>query len=441
LDRILPNLLAIYVVLLPIPRPVFLVQHGLGKAVYPSDVVFVAAVLIAALTRRFRRCDVALCGAALLPVLVVFSSAGIHGFGGTAVRDVLRVCYSMLVLGVMAHVRLDRTEIRRLLAVWVAWASVLALTAIVAEVAVLLFGWEPSALARADSRLLGPAIVRLHGPLEANAFVLYLSIAIATTFWLAGHMRHPHVWYCSFAVLVIAVPFTLSRGIAGLLVTIALLVCQASDQFPRLWRLRVPLVASALAVALVAAALTVRAILPIERNAAGRLRINTAESFYYVLHRAALRMLVARPLTGVGIGRFGMELPRYTSREERVNAWVRVADGRDWDPHSTWLGWAAECGIPGVLAWAVVFGYITHRLLAGKEAPLGFPAVAAAVIAGLVVNGLHVEISHLKFIWAYLGLALSVPRGELGASTTPSSTPASAGSALAASPSGTPRHT
>jgi hypothetical protein len=308
-------------------------------------------------------------------------------------------------------VRLDRTEIRRLLAVWVAWASVLALTAIVAEVAVLLFGWEPSALARADSRLLGPAIVRLHGPLEANAFVLYLSIAIATTFWLAGHMRHPHVWYCSFAVLVIAVPFTLSRGIAGLLVTIALLVCQASDQFPRLWRLRVPLVASALAVALVAAALTVRAILPIERNAAGRLRINTAESFYYVLHRAALRMLVARPLTGVGIGRFGMELPRYTSREERVNA------------------------------WAVVFGYITHRLLAGKEAPLGFPAVAAAVIAGLVVNGLHVEISHLKFIWAYLGLALSVPRGELGASTTPSSTPASAGSALAASPSGTPRHT
>jgi O-antigen ligase len=439
LNPILLVLLAAYVILLPVPRPVLLFHQGLGKAVYPSDAAFVAVLIAAALMRRFRRRDLALCAAALLPMTVALASAMAYGWAGPGKQDVFRVCYSMLVLVAMAHLRLDRDEVRRLLTVWVAWGSVMALVGVVAEVGILLLGWNQNALARADSLLLGPTIVRLHGPLETNALILYLAITIATAIWLVTRSRHPRPWYCALAVLVIAVPFTVSRGIVGLLVTVALVAWKAGRQLPRLWRWRAPLVTSAVVLALVAATMTVWAILPITRDDAGRLQLNTAESFYFVVHRAALRMLVARPLTGIGIGRFGMELPRYTSNEERLDAWTPITDGRDWDPHSTWLGWAAECGIPGVLAWATVFGYVAHRLLAGREARLDLPAVAAAALAGLVVNGLHVEIAHLKFVWAYLGLAVSARRGDFDLSTAPSSRPAGAGLALAASPSDAPR--
>jgi hypothetical protein len=60
---------------------------------------------------------------------------------------------------------------------------------------------------------------------------------------------------------------------------------------------------------------------------------------------------------------------------------------------------------PGAL-----YGFIAHRLLDGP--PGSLPRLAAAALAGLALSGLAVEISHLKFIWCFLGLGLAARAAE-----------------------------
>jgi O-antigen ligase len=119
-------------------------------------------------------------------------------------------------------------------------------------------------------------------------------------------------------------------------------------------------------------------------------------------------MMTAHPLTGVGVTRFGREVTAYTTPEERHGPWRPLSDTADYDPHSTWLGWAAECGLPGLAAWLLLWGYVLRRLLTAPGDRFGFPRLAGMALLGVAVNGWHVEVSHLKFVWAFAGLALAL---------------------------------
>jgi O-antigen ligase len=114
-------------------------------------------------------------------------------------------------------------------------------------------------------------------------------------------------------------------------------------------------------------------------------------------------MISAHPISGVGPGRFGTAFETFTSAKERQAAWPPLPVSLNWDPHSTWLGWAAETGLVGLAAWLVLFGWILRELLASRS---WAARLAAAATLGLLANGFHVEVVHLKFVWAFLGLAL-----------------------------------
>jgi O-antigen ligase len=151
---------------------------------------------------------------------------------------------------------------------------------------------------------------------------------------------------------------------------------------------------------LATAAATVWGVFPLRDG-----RLNTRPNAYRVLHAAAIRMFAARPLTGVGPGEFGRRLGEYTTPEERSSAWPPVLLAVDYDPHSTWLGWAAESGLLGLSAWIALYGFVARRLIDAPPATL--PRLAACTLAGLALSGLAVDISHLKFVWCFLGLGLS----------------------------------
>ena len=55
---------------------------------------------------------------------------------------------------------------------------------------------------------------------------------------------------------------------------------------------------------------------------------------------------------------------------------------------------------------AVLYGWLLWQLLGRGGQRFGLARVAGYALAGVLVNGFHVQISHLKFLWALFGLGL-----------------------------------
>ena len=165
---------------------------------------------------------------------------------------------------------------------------------------------------------------------------------------------------------------------------------------------------------------TIWAVFPLSRapESPFGLRANTRANAYLVLHCAASRMVASAPVVGVGPGRFGAELKRHSAGGERAAAWPPVRTNVDWDPHSTWLGIAAETGFVGLACWLVFLGWVLRSLW--RDEPLGLGRLASYALLGILLNGSHVTLVHLKFIWVFLGIALGAShRPELRHDTVP----------------------
>jgi hypothetical protein len=107
----------------------------------------------------------------------------------------------------------------------------------------------------------------------------------------------------------------------------------------------------------------------------------------------------------VGPGRFGREVLRFSSPAERAAAWPALEAGIDYDPHSVWIGWAAEAGWPGLLGFAAAAAALLVALR--RQAPRLDAALMQAAAIGLFVNAFHTDLTHAKFAWAAFGLALA----------------------------------
>jgi O-antigen ligase len=386
---------AAYVATLPFLHPV-IATFGFKKVVL-ADGVFAVLVLAAGAKRSrwLRPAWRSLCVAAAAPPLAI---AVCGAFAGSeAGPDIARVAYSMAVMILFAHLRLSTRQIEGMAWTWLITACVVSLVGLLALAAVTLFGVPENLLASASSANLGPGVIRAGSTLGANALALFLQPSLAMCVHLMRERTDAVPWVRrALALLLATAVSTFSRSIVGMFLVLTLAL-------PRHRRWVLGPATAALLTATVAA--TVWAVFPIQDG-----RVNTRPNAYRVLHIAAARMFAARPLTGVGPGEFGRRLADFTTAAERTAAWPPVVIGRDYDPHSTWLGWAAECGLLGLAAWGVLYGFIAHRLLDGP--PGSLPRLAAAALAGLALSGLAVEISHLKFIWCFLGLGLAARAAE-----------------------------
>jgi O-antigen ligase len=380
-----------YVATLPLVQPVI---ATLGfKRIVLADVVFPALLLAAAAGRDawLRRPRWGLCAVAAAPALAIALSGRLAAVEPWP--DVARVLYSMAVLLLFAHLRLSQRQIEAIARAWVITACAVCAAGIVAFVAVTVFGAPENVLASSSSPNLGRGVVRIHSTLGANALALFLQPSATLCLYLMR--RRPQGRWARRALASLAATglLTFSRGIVGLVLVLAL-------------GLRRRLLVAATAALLAAAtAATWWAVFPLQAG-----RLNTRPNAYRVLHVAAARMFAARPLTGVGPGQYGRRLGEFSTAGERGAAWPPVLPSADYDPHSTWLGWAAETGLLGLAAWGALYVFIARRLLAG--APGGLPRLAACALAGLALSGLTVEISHLKFVWCFLGLALAARAAE-----------------------------
>jgi O-antigen ligase len=335
---------------------------------------------------------------AALPVATFALSAAASGRG---FEHVWRLAYSMTVLLVMAHRRVDARSLEVLARVWVSTAALVTGIGLLLFIARVWLGWSSAPLVLSVPAL-GP---RLSSTLPTNALLPYLAITCAVSAYLLGQAQASRRLWLGIWIFILAAAFlTLSRGLAALWITTALLGTAGGERLGAVGR-RPRLVACVAAILSIAAlVVSIWAVVPLR---GGRPDFDR-KSQYLVLHEAAFRMWRQHPWLGVGPSDFGRRLPEVTTADERATAQQPIDLRFDWDPHSTWAGWAARTGTLGAAPLVLLFAWIFRALRPARaQQPLSFAGVAWVAAVALVVNGIHADLLHLKLVWAYLGLALS----------------------------------
>jgi O-antigen ligase len=408
--------LAVYVVSLPWLRPALGSWSLVDKTLVASDLAF--GLLALAIARDWWRGRArlalrpSLLAAVSAPMFVVGASLLTHGLSRAAGVEALRVSYSLVLLLVIGSLRLGAREQLLLARAWCAAALSVCFVGLASFLGVIVFGMPESFLARVNSPLFLPGVVRLAGVMETNALTLYFTVSVGFVALLLNHGEQAdrRLADATLVGMLACAPFTLSRGLVGF--ALALWLTARSARGPeRLRRARGTLLLALLLLTTLAIPATLFGVSPIRGGAEEGgllLWLDGRPNAYRVIHTAGLRMLITHPIQGVGLAAFRPHFGGFASAEELQGAWPSLEVTTAWDPHSFWIRWGAETGFPGLLAWAALWAFLLSQLLRGAlpgKSALG-PFVGFAVI-GLLVNGLHVDFSHIKFVWAAVGIGLA----------------------------------
>ena len=362
------------------------------KTVALFDILFASAVLLAWTRGAVRRLDLRLIAAAGAFVLASVAALVAHPSQEGA-HLTLSLAYSAAVLVVASHLRMAPRQARAVI------LGAMALGLAFAWVTLALENGIGVIVGRNDSLALPSGLHRLGGLTGGNVLVLFLAIA--------APLAHPS-WFGILALLMSGFP-TLSRSMMGIGVAVLMGPLRLADQ-------RSP--ARTLAGLAAAAALLLGALaylyLPLgtEPNV---WRSGFGAGAYPGLHRAALRMWAEAPITGLGPGAFPEHWVEFSSDAERRAIPGNNPEHAAWDPHSAFLGLAAEQGLVGVAALIWLLGEIFARLRAARDTH--HRALATAALVGLLVGGTLVDWLPLKGLWLWIGLLVAAAREEDGSET------------------------
>lgn len=128
---------------------------------------------------------------------------------------------------------------------------------------------------------------------------------------------------------------------------------------------------------------------------------------YGILKRLAWEAWQRHPWIGIGLGEFPHEVTK-AFEGGRIHSYYAAGH----NPHSTWFGILAETGLLGL---AGLMGLWIALLRAGARANArtaqsaehwGVRAAFAGLI-GLLVNSVHVDVMHFRFLWVGMALVLA----------------------------------
>lgn len=254
-----------------------------------------------------------------------------------------------------------------------------------------------------------------------NMFASFLHIGIVFLLTLSLYERW-RVSYVAAAVFIfIALFFTASRNILGIFATVFLSIFPFRGR--SMFLFKYTFFTFILVLCFLVFVTTLWCIFPVRvdwNNQAQvtSISINTAPSLYALLNRASLRIIRQHPFKGVGPGIFNQMIPEVLSREEVEDTYEAkgiVDINASIDPHNTYLGWAAEAGVPFVTALiALLFTFARFFWRRYRKFSLSFKGIFSYVcmcgIIGFMINGFYIDILTMRHFWVMLAL------GTLGAS-------------------------
>jgi len=231
-------------------------------------------------------------------------------------------------------------------------------------------------------------------------------------------------WTAVLVVMFIAEVLTFSKSLAGSVVALAVFFWPAWRRRPLL-RTAAACAAIVLVVAFNAAAIaTVRRVdvqftkdsrvLPPDslygkQDQAGADRVEVGVSYnpmsYYLIKKVAWQAFVERPWLGTGLGTFPLDAER-AYQEGRLHQ----AHRRD-QAHSLPFGRLSETGLIGVVTLVPLLVVLWWSMVQvsrtpGTEGDVGRALLAG--VAGLLVNGINVDVMHFRFLWFAIGVTAAL---------------------------------
>jgi hypothetical protein len=391
-----------------------------------ADLLFpvVVAMTLPLIRRGWHRLDL------FLLVFVAGSALSVPGSIAPrqAALDVVKEAYLWLAYFTLAAVMAKAGILR--IARWLPMSA--AVTAALALAAALIFTISGSVWPLFGQPMPLPyvgEVFRLTGTLETPEFFgNLLVVALPLALVCRAESGHRRGWTAAVAVLAVAAVLTFSKSLGGVAVAVTML------SWPR-WHGRRGVALKALSVTatvLVLAAFNLTAAFSVrhvavafgrdastppppylyaQQDASGAetvdLRMTYNPMSYYLLKRAEWVAWRRHPVFGIGIGTFFIEAERAYQEGRLPQAYRRSA------AHSTLFGRIAETGLVGLLTLIVTVVGVWRCARSARSAPGADGAVAwacAAAAAGLLINGLNVDIMHFRFLW----LALAALRAADG---------------------------
>lgn len=151
--------------------------------------------------------------------------------------------------------------------------------------------------------------------------------------------------------------------------------------------------------------------------------ITKTKSIYYQLNVAAVKMVKQHPFFGVGMGNFKRSSVNYINWEKAKSSYQDLPEEvseniykkGSLDPHSTFLGWASETGLLGLLAIGVVFWlFLRGFLFEFSYGANAFWKYGAGVfffsVIGFLLNGLYIDILTMRHFWLLMALGVSAKK-------------------------------
>ncbi|HAH20867.1 MAG: hypothetical protein A2Y00_03235 [Omnitrophica WOR_2 bacterium GWF2_43_52] len=424
------KLLLLYVISLPLAG--VMTFFNIRDKIQLNDLIFLILTIVFALSVLFgkRKLHTVSLGYFLILIVVTFMASNLKaGFTPDIAVEYSGIIYLIVVYCLVFQFIDSEIIFWRIINVW-AWVS-----SIIAVVSLLSYIGYYAGLKTglvSDFGLLGKAnpafVIRLTGTFKhPGMFAAYLHVSIvliSILFFRTKTYSEKALSAAALCLCFVAAGLTKTRVIAGIMFTIFLITLRLQGSRGNSL-IKFFSGATAFSTMLFMLIITVWWIFPItiSRDPLTKkrsIKVNLVHQSYFIQHKAALRMTMDYPVLGVGMGLYNIRSAEYVSWQEAKDPYrimfpqaTEKTDNfyrKGFDPHSTYLGWAAETGLAGLFSIMVFFTAVICVLNKGRA----FSSAAGNVfhiflagIFGFLFNALYLDILTMRHFWLMLVFGVS----------------------------------
>ena len=327
------------------------------------------------------------------------------------------IFYLLILYLWTARISMTNAQLERALNIWIYLTSFLCVLALGGFVTHSFFEKSnPFVMFMTATRFVVP-LARVKATFTTmNVFSSYLHVSVVFLLTFVIHNKRLRWDYLISGVLIFAcILLTASRNMLGIFVTIFLILIPIKGR-PFFNILKYTSFALVIFLIIMVFVTIIWMIYPVEAdydkdNHRFNISFNTNPNLYAIFNDLSVDLIQKSPIVGVGPGVFNQK-----AKEDLV--WEDVKDSYEtedihrlmpFDPHNTYLGWAAEAGLPFILALLGLFYAISHLLWKAYKAnsnsmPGWFCYACLCGLIGFIVNGFYVDILTMRHLWVMLGL-------------------------------------
>jgi len=387
-----------------------------GKQIQPADLFFVI-VLIVTLSKKSLRSSTSIGGVLIIMLAFLFISSVFSTNLPVSIVEFISIFYLAVMYLWVSGIDFNERRFKLLLNVWVWMNGALCVLGLAGLVIYSIWGKDTRLVQNYPVMKSIFPFARIAATFPTmNMFASFLHVGVVFLLVLVAWERRRASYILPAVLIFICLLFTASRNLLGIAVTVFLAILPLKNK-PYLSLFKYLASAISLVLFFLVTVTTIWCVFPAKinfnkENGAFSLSVNTVPSLYSLLNKMALKMAADKPFTGVGPGMFDKNLVDRLDWNEAKDIYEAYGSvGRDnlIDPHSTYLGWAAEAGIPFVLAVLGLFYLIGRLMWRGHRACAdsfsgGFCYVCLCGLIGFAVNGFYIDILTMRHFWLMLGL-------------------------------------